>query len=381
MVPPRPPRSRHTVRFLLILGAVLVALSIYGEWGRGEGVASAETLAETPPKPPPPPVPAPPDSDAITDRLELPYPSLEVNVSPLGGGELPATSLVVRGPFDREFQAQGSGRWENLPPGPWSIQAEAEGFFPAAKTLTLARGEAPQVDLALKPAALVRGHVTDLFGQPVIGTQGWFLKPAQKHPRLPDQAEGLAMARSDREGRFVSPPLPAGRRLLSCGPVGRVLAAAEQAVELEVGRPRSATIRVRRGSLVEVSWDAGAAPPAKGVRVQLMRVDVRPALSSSTPASRRERLEVAAADRFQEGRPILFPIVPPGTYQLRLGVPGRKRLLSESRFPVGEDQALGVRLGPLPPPEENEEDPRFPITVLDPAPGLPVARVPGVLWK
>jgi RNA polymerase sigma-70 factor (ECF subfamily) len=128
---------------------------------------------------------------------------------------VPVTSAVVRlqsesgGDFLNEVPWEERGftlhRWTGVRDGTWRIDASAQGFLPASRTVTVRDGTAAAVEIGLSRGATVRGTLTAPAG--FRPEDCWVGLAAADRPEI----HSGAAARPDADGRFAIGGVPPGR--------------------------------------------------------------------------------------------------------------------------------------------------------------------------
>ena len=161
-----------------------------------------------------------------------------------------------------EADAQGEVRVESLAPGPVWVLVRAEDCVPLVRgpfTLTSGSTAAPE-PILLETGARVRGRVTDARG-PVPGAMVF----------LTGQVEQGATVQvtADAEGRFLSPPLPAGAWTVRARSFGEGAPHPSEPVEVVLGRGGETTVELtaaaegpRRRPSGRRTAAGGLAPPS-----------------------------------------------------------------------------------------------------------------------
>ncbi|HEX9794331.1 MAG TPA: hypothetical protein VGC54_10145 [Planctomycetota bacterium] len=105
--------SCSVLRGLLVLGAALIGLSIYGKLTLKGSLDKDVDAAEDRPYATMP-VLGPGNSDALTERLMKPLPSLAVRAVDLGGEALLGAAIHADGPLGRTLDAVGEEEWPEV---------------------------------------------------------------------------------------------------------------------------------------------------------------------------------------------------------------------------------------------------------------------------
>lgn len=350
-------QPRRPWRILLIVAAIVIGLSIYGQLGKEkyaaprDGLGTGEESFTGLSSPAAPPVRAPEDADALTERLEQPDPSLTVKVVTEEGAPIADAAITAEGPNERKFEALGSARWEQMASGPWTVTASAPGYFEESEGVNLRKGKDGDLTIELREAALIRGTVRTTFGYPARAVEILFLQEGEAHPLLPDERARFPRCNPDAGGSFVSPSLAAGRYRISIRTGGNSFLESEYATLAE-GQRKEAEIVLDRFGLLRIEFDGSLALPAKGITIRLERLEepllqrfseTQPTPEQQAAAKRRERWRPEQMERIHSLEPFFVQRVRAGKYRITMVVQDLGRIQSQP-FETDGVQPLNVQL-------------------------------------
>ena len=178
--------------------AFLVALpALAQEATSPTGVPSAAAAAAAAPKRPAPPEPVRALEVVVRDPAGQPVAGAVVVATPSSGAWLPFGGVARDTVRATVTGASGRALLEALPPGPWTLVVQAEGFAPRR----VRRVEAGPLEVRLEMGGVLTGVVRDAEGSPVAGAR------VALDADLPLETDWVAEASrveavTDGEGRF-----------------------------------------------------------------------------------------------------------------------------------------------------------------------------------
>lgn len=167
------------------------------------------------------------DEPEARSRTASPRPALRVVVEDEEGSPLPDARIVAISPDERRVprESTGSGSWDNLELGLWTVEVRAEMCVPATRSIDLQLGDTEELRFALRRGCLLEGTVKTEFGGPINGAWIYLLREGEEHPRFLRDEQGLIKIRASRDGEFRSEVIPPGEYKVSVGPPSRALIA------------------------------------------------------------------------------------------------------------------------------------------------------------
>jgi len=208
-----------------------------------------------------------------------------------------AARTAAWGPVRVEADRRGRYVVRGLPPGELRVTAEARAHAPREQAGWLGAQAAETLDIALPPAAEVKGRVVDAGGRGVAGAQ-----IVAHQPPLDGSGARVVHGRADVNGRFELDGLAAGPVTLGADDSRGRSAVATAEVRENGGPSVTLTLTPAASATGMVRYSDGH--PAAGVRVESSRIDAGDGPWASAQA-------VTDAD----GRYLLAPL-PPGAHRV-----------------------------------------------------------------
>jgi hypothetical protein len=231
--------------------------------------------------------------------------------------------------------------------GEWQLDVTSKDYMTHTQQFVVT-ANTTEVNVQLFGAARIVGKVSDSFGNPVAREHLFFLTNEQQHPQLHDDyRKDMFYALANEEGRFTSPPLPAGEYYLSVGrPRSPGLRSLTAATLLEFER-KSATVVVADKTLLRLIANGEM---SKGIDLSLQELDEgqvqRNAFARNDereeekdPWERAKRIK--KADLSEEGE-VLMTDLRPGRYRLVVEA-GKQKYLFETPFDLQAGMPVTVR--------------------------------------
>jgi hypothetical protein len=248
----------------------------------------------------------------------------------------------------KQFDFHDKQSWDCLlEVGEWEIRVTAKDYMPHTE-LFIVTAATTEFHVGLNGATHISGNINDSFGNPLRGQYIFFLTPEQGHPQSGNYRDDVFYARSEPNGKFQSPPLPAGEYYISAGrPQTAGLRSNTSATLLEFER-RQAKIVVSDNTLLKIVPNTKL---TKQIGLQLQERDEeksqRPARLGSggqpvkerDPWERAERLRSTDANEAGE-----FVLTDLRATEYRLIVEaGKQKYLLETSFHLQVGQPVTVR--------------------------------------
>lgn len=291
--------------------------------------------------------------------------------------ELIAENQNEGGDYTATSGPDGGFRIENILPGRYRLFAERSGFLDTDKhharsegrVLTLHAGqEITDLQLRLQAAAVLRGHVTDEDGDPMVGAEVSAMR--QTFVSGHRHWEQVGSERTNDLGEYRIANLPAGNVYISVNPPPDFRNLIESGGAAADARKKSATDRAS-AMVYQTDYYPGTSDRSQAMPIQLHAGDDFPANFSLTPSpsvsirgqvvnlpprttatimlqSRDFRLVTSGTEMHKDGTFVIRD-VSPGSYTVLASVEGSAvPMMARQDLDVGSNSVDGLHLAPQP---------------------------------
>ncbi|MAG62861.1 hypothetical protein CMO84_05000 [Candidatus Woesearchaeota archaeon] len=203
-----------------------------------------------------------PESDLVETQL-MPSSSeavakatnLVVLVLSEDGRRLPEAEVSLTNSDGELFSSMGGADLRNCLSGDWDLLIRQKGVINHRQEIHVAKGTTERVVAHMARVIRITGTASNVFGNPPGTLPIWFLAEGETHPTQRQGSMKLAGSVINSAGEFQVDVPKKGSYRVSVGPIGEVVMATKEAVELHPGGFSELTIVVGGGTDLDVTID------------------------------------------------------------------------------------------------------------------------------
>jgi|GEM_PF-2296980 len=181
--------------------------------------------------------------------------NLSVLVMSEDGQLLPEARVLLTDPEGELSEYAGSADLRNCAHGEWDLKIRQKGLMNHFQSVLVEQGTTERLVVRMARVIRIRGTASTVFGEPVGTWPIWFLAEGESHPTQRQGVMKIAGGVITTAGTFQVDIPRSGPYQVSIGPIGEVIMAAKETVELRPGGLSELSVVMLGGTDLEVIID------------------------------------------------------------------------------------------------------------------------------
>ena len=171
------------------------------------------------------------------------------------GRRLPEARIALTNPAGEVFNSEGSADLRNCASGEWQMVVRQKGVMNHSRSVHVTEGSTERVVVRMARVIRILGTASNVFGEPPGTVPVWFLAEGESHPTQRRGFIKISGTVINTLGDFQVDLPKSGRYRVSVGPIGEVIMATKEAVDLHPGGLSELTIVLSGGTDLDVILD------------------------------------------------------------------------------------------------------------------------------